>query len=132
MNPLSINPTALLGAGAASLAIGFAAGWQVQGWRSSAELAGVKLDHAEAITQASGVALSDYKEAAAVIKDAASGAQLDLAALGVKLDTINRKIKNAPPAPLPPDCKPGSARLRNLAEAAAATDAAIARPVVGK
>ena len=132
MNPLRINPFVLLGAGAAALAIGFGAGWQVQGWRGAAELSGVKLDNAEAITQASTVALSDYKLAASIIKDAASGAQLDVIALGVKLDALNRKTKNAPPPPLPPDCKPGPTRLRNLAEAAATADAAAARPVPGK
>ncbi|USX25772.1 hypothetical protein NHH73_24865 [Oxalobacteraceae bacterium OTU3CINTB1] len=132
MNPLALNPFVLLGAGAAALAIGFGAGWQVQGWRGAAELSGVKLNNAEAITQASAVALSDYKLAATVIKDAAGTAQVDITALGVKLDTINRKIKNAPPPSLPADCKPGPARLRNLAEAAAAADAAAARPVPGK
>ena len=132
MNPLSINPLVLLGAGAAALAIGFGAGWQVQGWRGAAELSSVKLNNAEAITQASTVALTDYKLAATAIKDAAAVAQVDVTNLGVKLDAINRKIKNAPPPPLPADCRPGPVRLRNLAEAAATADAAIARPVSGK
>ena len=132
MNPFAINPLVLLGAGAAALVIGFGAGWQVQGWRGAAELSGVKLSNAEAITQASEVALSDYKLAATVIKDAAAGAQVDVTNLGAKLDAINRKIKNAPPPPLPADCRPGPVRLRNLAEAAATADAAIARPVPGK
>lgn len=132
MNPLAINPLALLGAGTLALAIGFGAGWQVQGWRGAAALADVKLDNAEAITGASVVALADYQLAAQAIKDAAAGAQLDLTTFGVKLDAINRKIKNAPPPPLPADCRPGPVRLRNLADAAATADAAIARPVAGK
>lgn len=33
MNPLSINPLHMLGAGAIALAIGFGGGWLVNGWR---------------------------------------------------------------------------------------------------
>ncbi len=128
MNPLTIK----LLAGAGIILLAFGAGWTANGWRLKTDLANVKLDNAEAITQASRVALADYQAAAKVISDAAGGAQVDINALGVKLDAINRRIKNAPPAPLPPDCKPGPVRLRNLAEAAAAADASAARPVPGR
>lgn len=33
MNPLSINPLMLLGAGAMALALGFGSGWTTNGWR---------------------------------------------------------------------------------------------------
>nr|WP_315401806.1 hypothetical protein [uncultured Duganella sp.] len=132
MNPLAINPWALLGAGALALTLGFGAGWQVQGWRLRADIAEVKLDNATAITQASQVALDDYKRAASAIKDAATGAQVDTIAILGQLAAIKRNYANAKPAPLPPDCRPGPDRLRYLSETTAAANAAIARPVPGK
>lgn len=128
MNPLTIK----LLAGVAALALAFGAGWGVNGWRLHADLSDEKADRANEISQASQVALADYKEGAKAIKDAATGAQVDITTLGAKLDTIDRRIKNAKPAPLPADCRPGPVRLHNLAEAAAAVDAATARPVAGK
>ena len=91
-----------------------------------------KRDEANAISQASQVALADYKVAAEVIAAAALGAQTDLSAVNTQLAAIRRNQKNAPPPPLPADCKPGPVRLRNLAESAAAADAALARPVPRK
>jgi hypothetical protein len=132
VSPLAINPVALLGAAALALAIGFGAGWQVQGWRGAAALAEVKLDNAEAITGASVVALADYQLAAKTIKEAAAGAQVDNTAILGQLAVIKRNYANAKPAPLPPDCRPGPDRLRYLSETAAAANAAIARPVSGK
>lgn len=96
------------------------------------DIANKKTDDANAISQASQVALSDYKEGAEKIKAAAMGAQTDLSAITSQLAAIRRNQKNAPPPPLPADCKPGPVRLRNLAESAAAADAALARPVPGK
>ena len=95
-------------------------------------IAEMKLENAEAISQASQVALADYKDAADKIKAAASGAQTDLAAVNAQLAAIRKAQKNAPPTPLPADCKPGPVRLRNLAETAAAADQAISRSVPGK
>lgn len=128
MNPLTIK----LLAGAAALALSFGAGWGVNSWRLHADIADMKTDQANAISQASQAALEDYKEGAQAIKNAAAGAQTDVTNLGAKLDAIDRRIKNAKPAPLPPDCRPGPDRVRNLAEAAAAVDATTARPVSGK
>lgn len=93
------------------------------------DIANRKADDANAISQASQVALSDYKEGAEKIKAAALGAQTDLSAITSQLAAIRRNQKNAPPPPLPADCKPGPVRLRNLAESAAAADAALARPI---
>lgn len=132
MNPLTINPLGLLGAGALAVTIGFGAGWQVQGWRGAAALSEVKLNNAEAITAASGVALADYQLAATTIKDAAAGAQADTTAILGQLAAIKRNYANAKPAPLPPDCKPGPDRLRYISETTAAANAAIARPVSDK
>jgi len=128
MNPLAIK--LLVGVGIITLAFG--AGWTANGWRLHADISDIKTTQANEISQASQVALADYKEGAKAIKDAAAGAQLDLSNLGMKLDAIDRRTKNAKPPPLPPDCRPGPVRLRNLSEAAAAIDAAIARPVASK
>lgn len=96
------------------------------------DIANMKKDNAEAISQASQVALSDYKTGADLIKTAALGAQTDLATVNAQLAAIRKAQKNVPLPPLPADCKPGPVRLRNLAETAAAADQAIARPVPGK
>ena len=125
MNPLTVK----LLPGAAIVLAAFGAGWTANGWRLNTNLAEVKLNNAESITAASRVALADYELAAKTIKEAAGGAQTDITTLGAKLDAINRRIKNAPPAPLPVGCSPGAQRLRDLAEAAAATDQTAARSV---
>jgi len=134
---MSILPTWPIAAGA--LVVGLVAGatgsklWYAD---AIADLkiaaAETKRDEANAISQASQVALSDLVTGAQQIKAAALGAQTDLTTVNAQLAAIRRNQKNAPPPPLPADCKPGPVRLRNLAESAAAADAAIARPVSGK
>jgi hypothetical protein len=91
------------------------------------ELAAAKSEAADAAQ-----ALADYKTAAEVIANAALGAQTDLAGVNAQLAAIRKGQKNAPPPPLPVDCRPGAVRLRNLAETAAAADKAIAGQVPGK
>jgi len=134
---MSLIPTWPIAVGA--LVIGLAAGgFGAKLWYADtiADLkiaaAETKRDEANAISQASQVALSDYKTAAEVIAAAALGAQTDMTSALAQLAAIRRNQKNAPPPPLPADCKPGPVRLRNLAETAAAADRAIARPVSGK
>lgn len=134
---MSLIPTWPIAVGA--LAVGLVAGGTgAKFWYAGTisdlkiEIANIKKDNAEAITQASQVALTDYKAGADAIKAAAQGAQIDLSAVAVHLAAIRRNQKNAPPPPLPADCKPGPVRLRNLSETAAAADQAIARPVSGK
>jgi len=131
---MSLIPTWPIAAGA--LVVGLAGGgFGAKLWYADtiADLkiaaAETKRDEANAISQASQVALSDYKTAAEVIAAAALGAQTDLSAVNTQLAAIRRNQKNAPPPPLPADCKPGPVRLRNLAESAAAADAALARPI---
>lgn len=114
------------------LLLGAAGGAALDHTIMSAKIDRMKLDNAEAISQASQVALSDYKAGADLIKAAALGAQTDLSSISAQLAAIRRSQKNAPPPPLPTDCKPGAVRLRNLSETAAAADQAIARPVPGK
>lgn len=134
---MSLIPTWPIAAGA--LVVGLAAGgFGAKLWYADtiADLkiaaAEAKTDQANAISQASQVALSDYKTAAEVITSAALGAQTDLTAVNAQLAAIRKGQKNAPPPPLPADCKPGPVRLRNLAESAAAADSAIAGSVPRK
>lgn len=134
---MSILPTWPIAAGA--LVVGLVAG--VTGgklWYADTiadlkiDIANAKTDQANAISQASQVALSDLVAGAQQVKDAALGAQTDLTTVNAQLAAIRRNQKNAPPPPLPADCKPGPVRLRNLAESAAAADAAIAGSVSRK
>jgi hypothetical protein len=96
------------------------------------EVATVKSNNAQAVTVATQAALKDFVAAGEVIKQAATTGQANVATLNAKLDTIARKQNAKPPAPLPVDCRPGTERVRNLSEAAAAINAAIARPVPSK
>lgn len=121
MNPLAIK--ALAGAGL--LVIAFGAGWTVNGWRMATALAEVRAAHSEEAAQAARDDLVLYKSAAEKIHEAAAGAQVDLAAVNAQLAAIRKGQKNAPPPPLPADCKPGAIRLKNLQETAAAADSVI-------
>ena len=127
---MSLIPTWPFVVGA--LVIGGAAGFAIEHTIKSAEIASIKLTNANEITQASQVALEDYKTAAEVVAGAALGAQTDLTAINAQLAAIRKGQKNAPPPPLPADCKPGPVRLRNLADTAAAADKAISGSVSGK
>lgn len=131
---MSLIPTWPIAAGALVIGIG-AGGFGAKLWYADtiADLkiaaANAKTDEANAVSQASQVALSDLVAGAQQIKAAALGAQTDLTAVRADMATIRRNQKNAPPPALPADCRPGPIRLRNLAETAAAADKAIARPV---
>lgn len=127
---MSLIPTWPFVAG--GLLIGAAGGVALDHTIMSAKIDRMKLDNAEAVSQASQVALEDYKTAADVVTTAALGAQTDLSTVNAQLAAIRRNQKNAPPPPLPADCKPGPVRLRNLADTAAAADKAAARPGPGR
>lgn len=94
--------------------------------------ANTKANDAEAISKQSQTALSDLADASKTIKEKASAGQVDVAALNTKLDTITRTLKNAKPPALAADCKPGTVRVRNLSDSAAAVDQAISRSVTGR
>ena len=121
MNPLAIKAPAGIGL----LAIAFGAGWTANGWRLSTELAEVRAAHSDEAARATRDDLALYKSAAEKIHEAAAGAQVDLAAVNAQLAAIRKGQKNAPPPPLPADCKPGAIRLKNLQETAAAADSVI-------
>lgn len=132
MTPAQIKLALQFGAAAVMLALAFAAGWAINGWRLHSEVADLKTTAATVRAVGAEQAVTDLTAAAEVVKEAAIGNRTDNAAMAAKLDTIERRIKNAPPPPLPVGCKPGPDRLRNLSEAAAAIDAAIARSVPGR
>jgi hypothetical protein len=96
------------------------------------DLANVKSKNAQDVANASQTALKDLADASKAIKEAASTGQANFAGLNAKLDTLARKYNAKPPAPLPVDCRPGTERVRNLSESAAAVNASIARPIPGK
>lgn len=111
---------------AVCLAVAFAAGWFVQGWRLDTKIAQVQAGRAnDKATQAEG-ALTALKADAAAIHDAAteySAARLDV---GAKIDALRKELKNAP-RPLAPGCAPDAYRVRNLETAIDAANAAAAR-----
>jgi hypothetical protein len=126
MNPIPTWPFVV-----GALFIGGAGGFALEHTIKSAEISEIKLTNANEITQASQVALEDYKTAAGVVTEAALGAHTDMTVALNQLAAIRKGQKNAPPPPLPDDCRPGPVRLRNLADTAAAADKAAARPISG-
>jgi hypothetical protein len=103
MNPLSINPGPLLAGVAVALALGFGAGWSINGWRLESKVATVQKDAAETRAASANAA--------------------------VKMDQIRKDQKNAQAqAPLRPDCLPDAGRMRSLRSAVDAANAAIASP----
>jgi hypothetical protein len=127
---MSLIPTWPFVVGA--LVLGAAGGAALDNTIMSSKIDKIKLANAEAISQASQKALTDYQTGAELIKASATAAQTDLTTINKQLAVIRKEQKNVPPPPLPVDCKPGAVRLRNLAETAAAADNAIARPVPSK
>lgn len=126
MNPFSINPLHALAAAVITLSIGFGGGWAVNGWRLGTEAAEVKADAATTRAQSAALALSQLGERIEGMNRAASGAQIDVAALNGKLDLIRKDLKNAQvQKPLPAGCAPDIERLRNLQRAVDAANAAI-------
>jgi hypothetical protein len=125
MNPLSLNPLALMAGAVLSIAIGFGGGWTVNGWRLGADLSELKAQHAEErAVQAQG-ALADLATAAAKIHAAADQYAGIQTTLGTKLEQLRKEFQNA--KPLPVNCRPDDFRLRHLKSAVDATNEAAAR-----
>lgn len=125
MNPLSINPVALLAGAAFALVVGFGSGWQVNGWRLDAQLEHVKAAQEKGRADQAAAAIADLVAAAGKVKAAADGAHVDMAGLNKKLDVIRKDFRDAKPVPLPVDCHPDAVRVRKLTAAAAAVDEAV-------
>lgn len=113
-------------AAAASVALSFAAGWTVNGWRHGAELAELTAARAQADLATTNQALQDLGAAGATIRARADEFAGIQSTLGEKLDAIRKDMKNA--KPLPVDCRPDDFRVRKLSDAVdAAKQAAAAR-----
>lgn len=125
MNPLTVNPLAVLGGAVLVAAIGFGAGWQTNGWRLNTELSEQKAARAEEKAKASDAALADLTAASKIIKEQASAARVDVGNIHHQLAAIRKERQNAKPTPLPPDCRMDDVRVRSLEAAAAAVDQTI-------
>lgn len=124
-----INPVRIIINVALAAAVGFGAGWLVNGWRKDAELAEIKAERAEGRADQVQAALDDLATGAAKIRASADGYSADVSALDAKLEAIRKDFKNA--KPLPPDCRPDAPRVRELTSVATAVDQAIARQRTG-
>jgi len=126
MTPISVKWPVLATAAAVLLATGAGAGWTAQGWRKDAEIAGIEKARAEDKASQADNALADLTAASSKVKAAADGAQIDIDALGAKLDAIHKDFRNAKPPALPADCRLDPIRLRKLTNTASAVNEAAA------
>lgn len=131
MNPLSINPLVLLGAGAAALAIGFSSGWATNGWRKDVQVAELKTEAASKQAKAATDALTGLEADIKRIASSARTAQGNVGAVNIQLDQIRKDFKNENAPPLPANCRPDDIRVRSLTAAAGAVDQAIAGSKLG-
>ena len=118
----SLNPCALVGLVLAIMA--GIAGWMGNGYRLSAEIESLKAVRSNEQLAAANTALSELAKASSGIRQAATDFSGIQNSLGEKIDAIQRSMKSAPPAPLPPDCKPTADRMRAVSEAVDAANTA--------
>jgi hypothetical protein len=128
MNPLSINPLALLAGAALALVLGFGSGWQVNGWRLGAEIADLKGDYANEKKDQAESALVDFKEESKKIRAAADDFMAVQSSLDKKVNDIRKDLKHVQAtSPLPADCLPDAGRMRILEDAVKAAREAATR-----
>lgn len=121
----AVAPLVKLAAGAVlTLAVGFAGGWLVNGWRLESGLSELRAQHAEKIATQAKAALTTLQADAAAIHIAAGQLATIETTLGPKIDALKKEIRNA--KPLPAGCLPDPARVRNLDAAIDAANAAAA------
>jgi hypothetical protein len=137
MNPLTLNPWALLGGAAIAVAIGFSGGWAINGWRLEANVAKLERDNAKNLADSANAALDQLGQRMGSMNTAASNAQISIATLSTTMAQIMRNQKNVQiQQPLPVDCIPDRRRLDGLRDAVSAANAAItgtaARPDAGR
>lgn len=121
MNPLSINPLMLLGAGAATLIIGFGGGWTTNGWRLGAEISEIKAAQSQAAAKQAEGTVTTMRADADAMHQAAGEFIAIQNTIGPKIDALKKDLKNA--KPLPPGCRPDDVRVRNLNAAIDAANA---------
>ena len=120
---LSIQNTLI--AGALAVVLGFGAGWVSNGWRLNGEISDIKAQQATDEATKAQTAVDDLVTASKTIKDAAESYTGIQTKLGSKIDKLREEFKNAPPPPLPADCKPDATRMRKLTGAIDAANQAI-------
>lgn len=103
----------------------FAGGWVVNGWRMEQRIATLQATQATARAGAAEAATAQLADAAAKVHDAADAANVNVAAIGRKLDQLAVDFKAA--KPLPQDCRPDDFRSRHLLDTIDATRAAITK-----
>lgn len=108
------------------LALAFAAGWAVNGWRAAAQIAELRLERAESAALGAQKVLDDIEAATRKINASAASYAGARATLTASLKQITKDLQSA--KPLPADCAPDSERVRLLGAAVdAAKQAAAAR-----
>ncbi|UXY13877.1 hypothetical protein N8I74_11140 [Chitiniphilus purpureus] len=129
--PIPLGPLApyrTLIVAAALLGAGVVAGLQINAWRYGLQLAELRAAQAQASATAATTALAQQRKLAGNLGQIAA----DLVAASDKQQRLAAAIARdyddaAKHNPLPADCRPGPDRLRSLAEAASAANAAAAR-----
>lgn len=102
-----------------------AAGWFANGWRHGAEIADLQRAHAELRATLSEAALADVQADAATIRQAATEFATIQSTLAPRMTALTKELRNA--KPLPADCRPDAARVRNLDAAIDAANKSIPR-----
>jgi hypothetical protein len=107
------------------VALGFGAGWLVNGWRLHSELAKVEAVHAKEKAEQATAAMTTLKADAANIHQAATEYAGIQNTLAPKIAALTKELRNAPRLPI--DCKPDPVRVRNLDTAIDTANQAIPR-----
>lgn len=107
------------------VALGFGAGWLVNGWRLQTKLSNMEAAHAKEKAQQATEALTTLKADADKIHAAATEYAGIQNTLAPKIAALTKELRNA--KPLPPDCAPTPDRVRNLDAAIDTANQAIPR-----
>jgi len=95
----------------------FFAGWLVNGWRLGEKLAKMETAQVQTALNAEKLAAEDLYKAATNIHNAALEFNSSKLAVGNKLDSLRKDIREyANQNKLPPDCKPDDVRMRSLSD----------------
>lgn len=107
------------------VALGFGAGWLINGWRLQSDLEKAEAAHAKEKAEQITTALVNLKADADKIRAAATEYAGIQNTLAPKIAALTKELRNA--KPLPPDCAPTPDRVRTLDSAIDAANSAIPR-----
>lgn len=114
-----------LAAGAIGAVLIFSAGAYADHRWNESKIADLRAEHAQEAADNATAALQRLAKQMDGMQKASADYGATRDQLFTRLDTLNKEFHNAiKPAPLPPDCMPDAARVRALAEAVTATNAA--------